>query len=281
MSDKPIYYEKDFIGMKFNHVTVVSRNKEHKGNGKYYNCICDCGRTFVRRKDSIYNPQNKTCGFCMRERHGDTGTRLYEIYQNMKARCYYEHSPHYDNYGGRGITVCKDWLNSYNKFKKWALEHGYEETLTLDRINTNGNYEPSNCRWATRKQQSRNLRNNHLVSYNGIYKPLSEWCEILGINKNSIRKRLVRTNDNLNDALALPKGFQYNHKKVNMYNEDGMLLKSFDSPTDCANFVGSITNYKTRMSRIHDVCVGRRNKAYGYIFKYADKEVMPNEANIV
>lgn len=259
--------------MKFNHVTVLSRNTEKKSQPPYYNCICDCGRTFVRRKDGIYNPNNKTCGYCQREHHDASNTRLYNIYENMLARCYKKYAKHYDNYGGRGIKVCDEWKNSFVSFKKWAMTNGYHDNLTLDRKNNDGDYEPSNCRWATRKEQARNVRNNRLVLYNGIAKPLSEWCEILGIKISGVRKRLNKTNNDLTKALSLPKGYQYNHKPVDMFSINMVFIRTFDSPTECAEYVGSITNYKPRMGRIHDVCVGRRKSAYGYIYKYST-EVM-------
>ena len=264
--------EKEFIGMKFNHVTVLSRNNDKKSKPPYYNCICDCGRIFVRRKDCIYNPLNKTCGYCQREKHNSTHTRLYSIYKNMVYRCTKKYAKHYENYGGRGIKVCDEWINSFQKFKDWSLSHGYQDNLTIDRINTNGNYEPSNCRWVTRMEQSHNLRNNHLVYYKGERKPLSQWCRELNIKISSVRKRLIYTNDDLEKALNLPDDYHINHKKLNMISLDNKILKTFNSPTECANYLKTHTNFKANCGRIIDVCIGRRNKAYGYKFEYVDNE---------
>lgn len=122
--------------------------------------------------------------------HGDTGTRLHRIWQNMKARCYGKYSREYENYGGRGIVVCDEWRNSYEKFKEWAISNGYDENLTIDRINTDGNYEPSNCRWITNKEQQNNKRDNVCYEFNGEIKTLAQWSEELGICYKTLQKRI-------------------------------------------------------------------------------------------
>ena len=128
----------------------------------------------------------------MKRTHGDTTSRLYSIWAGMKSRCFNPNIHSYKHYGGRGITVCDEWKNSYIDFKKWALENGYDESLTLDRIDVNGNYEPSNCRWATQKQQARNTRFNNIIELNGESHCISEWAEILGIGNGLILHRVKR-----------------------------------------------------------------------------------------
>jgi len=108
----------------------------------------------------------------------------------MKQRCYYVDHKHYKDYGGRGICVCCDWRENFKSFYNWALNNGYKEGLTIDRIDYNGNYEPSNCRWITIIEQSRNKRSNRLLEYKGEVKSLIEWCEILGLKYSTIRARL-------------------------------------------------------------------------------------------
>lgn len=125
----------------------------------------------------------------MKPIHGETKTRLHKIWECMHERCKYEKHRHYAIYGGRGISVCAEW-NDYTEFAKWARNNGYAETLTIDRKDGNGNYEPSNCRWVTMKQQQNNRRNNHTICYNGERHTITEWSEILGIGKTTIKERL-------------------------------------------------------------------------------------------
>ncbi len=110
----------------------------------------------------------------------------------MKSRCYCESATAFDTYGGRGITVCDEWKSDFETFYKWAIDNGYNDALTIDRIDTNGNYEPSNCRWATMKEQTNNVRRNNRVEFNGVVHTVSEWSDITGINKKTLWNRLSR-----------------------------------------------------------------------------------------
>lgn len=112
----------------------------------------------------------------------------YNSYRSMMDRCYREKAANYSNYGGRGIKVCEEWHNIEN-FEKWAKESGYKEGLTLDRLDTNGDYAPDNCRWATRKQQANNRRNTVYVTIDGVTKTLSEWADFVGISRSAISDR--------------------------------------------------------------------------------------------
>ena len=110
----------------------------------------------------------------------------------MKSRCYYTKNKNYNAYGGRGIAVCDEWKNDFMSFYNWAMENGYDDTLTIDRIDNNKGYEPSNCRWVDMKQQSRNRRNTRTITYKGETKPISEWCELLNLNYYTVISRLDR-----------------------------------------------------------------------------------------
>lgn len=116
-------------------------------------------------------------------------SRLNKIYNGMKDRCLNPCSPSYKNYGGRGISICQEW-NNFHNFAEWAKNNGYQDDLTLDRIDVNGNYEPSNCRWITLKEQQNNRTNNHLITYDGETKTLQQWGEKLGIKWTTLYKRL-------------------------------------------------------------------------------------------
>lgn len=115
----------------------------------------------------------------------------YNSYRSMMSRCYREKDASYKSYGGRGIKVCDEWHNIEN-FEAWVKDNPYYDGATIDRINTNGNYEPSNCKWSTRIEQCNNRRNNVIVEHNGERHTLSEWADIIGINKSTIKNRYWR-----------------------------------------------------------------------------------------
>ena len=129
-------------------------------------------------------------------------TRLYNIYYGMKKRCYNKNTANYKNYGARGITICSEWLNDKQSFFAWAINNGYQDNLTIDRIDVNGNYEPNNCRWVDMKQQQRNRTDNHYATINGETHCLKEWCEILNLNYGKVCKR-VHYNWPIEQALEL------------------------------------------------------------------------------
>lgn len=124
--------------------------------------------------------------------HGESKTRLYNIWDNMKARCYRVSGRGYEHYGGRGIRICDEWLNSYEAFAKWARENGYSDDLSIDRIDVNGDYTPDNCRWVDVYVQANNRTDNVFLTVDGKTKTMSEWSRVTGINKKTIEERLKR-----------------------------------------------------------------------------------------
>lgn len=122
--------------------------------------------------------------------HGGCGTRLYRIWKCMKHRCYIKSDCAYERYGGRGITVCDEWKSDFSKFRSWAIENGYSDDLTLDRIENSKGYSPDNCRWASMKIQSNNKRNNRFIEYNGENLTIAQWSDKTGIKENTICFRL-------------------------------------------------------------------------------------------
>lgn len=117
---------------------------------------------------------------------------LYDIWSKIKQRCRWSDSDRYKDYGGRGIDVCDEWHNDFDVFVEWAMNSGYEIGLTIDRIDNNGNYEPDNCRWITKREQNRNKRTNVMVSYRGETKSLMDWCEELDLPYYTIQKRIKK-----------------------------------------------------------------------------------------
>ena len=216
---------KNYIGQKFGYVEVLEKTNKRKNGNIIYKCKCyKCGKIINRtipylcmRKKRGYN--NITCG-CFDYHHnnlyknGLSNTKLLYIYSNMKQRCYNKKTPGYKNYGGRGIKVCDEWLNSFENFYHWAIENGYQEDLTIDRINNDGNYEPSNCRWATKLEQVRNRRNTILITYNNETKTIKEWAEQYNIEFCTLRTRLNRGWD-IERALKEKTHLNYKGKEFN------------------------------------------------------------------
>lgn len=184
----------DYLGKKYGKLTIIGEAKQEKYKPYKVLCRCDCGtikpvglKEMTREDKPVFS-----CG-CSRHSHDGiihrSKERLYGIYYGMKDRCC---NPNYlasYNYSGRGITVCDEWKESYPTFRKWALENGYSDGLTLDRRDNDGNYEPSNCRWVDMKVQSNNTRKNVRVTYNGETHTLSEWSEITGIKLGRLYTR--------------------------------------------------------------------------------------------
>ena len=128
-------------------------------------------------------------------KHGKRNTRIYGIYQKMKQRCYNKNNSNYIRYGARGIKICDEWLdkeNGFINFYNWSMRNGYTDKLTIDRINNDGNYEPSNCRWVTNKIQSNNRRSNIFITYKNKTQTMTEWADEFGISRERIRNKLQK-----------------------------------------------------------------------------------------
>lgn len=149
-------------------------------------------------------------------KHGMTKTRPYRIWQSMKNRCSNTRSLRYVDYGGRGITVCDEWKNDFQAFYDWAMNNGYSDELTLDRIDNNGNYSPDNCRWATPAEQNSHTRKSCLLEYNCEVRTLKEWCEKLKLPYWRMKDRINRNGWTVQKAFETPirKHKKYERKVV-------------------------------------------------------------------
>lgn len=188
---------KDMTGKKFGLLTVTGFDCMKNGQA-YWKCKCECGNIVSVRGGHLRDGNAKSCG-CYRAiankkkaKHMMSRSHLYNVYRGMLKRCYLPSCASYPRYGGRGITICDEWNDKrtgFETFRDWALSHGYKEDLSIDRIDTNGNYCPENCRWATPKQQANNRSTTILITYGGITKPLSFWADLTNANSVTLRQR--------------------------------------------------------------------------------------------
>lgn len=183
-------------GLRFGQLTVVER-AENRGNQTAWVCLCDCGNRCVVMSTHLKAGHTQSCGCLQRERtsqareiHGKSNSRLYRIWSNMKSRCYNPNTTYYQDYGGRGITVCDEWKDDFQAFYEWAVLHGYSDDLTIDRKDNNLGYSPDNCWWTTRSKQQNNRRNNRYISYNGETLTITQWARKLGISQKVLFARL-------------------------------------------------------------------------------------------
>ena len=164
-------------------------------------CKCDCGTVKTIRKDSLTSGRTTSCGCFQKEqakklrtKHGMTSRGnshpLYQVWKDMKLRCYYIKGKQYEHYGARGITVCPEWRTSFESFFEWALANGYASGLQIDRIDVDGCYSPQNCRWVSVKQQARNKTNNVWLEYKGKKMVLQDAAKESGIAKSTLQRRI-------------------------------------------------------------------------------------------
>jgi len=198
----------DLKDKEFHRLTVLKKSEDRTkyGQVKWW-CQCSCGsEPFKVRGDHLVGGNILSCGCVHKERvttHGEAGkTSEYCTWYNMKTRCLNENNVEYHNYGGRGISVCDRWLDSYENFLE-DMGRKPGKTYTLDRKDNDGDYTPENCRWATKKEQGRNKRTNRLLTHNGVTQTMKEWSEELKLNYNTLIKRL-RMGWDIEKALTTP-----------------------------------------------------------------------------
>ena len=211
----------DLTGKRFGKLVVIERAKDHVSSSGQHRvawlCQCDCGnQKIIVGKELRYN-NTKSCGCLAKslsskrlKTHGLTKHRTYSILTNMHERCCNKEDKRYKDYGGRGIKLCDEWnrdivgsVNAIKNFYQWSLNNGYREDLSIDRINNDGNYKPSNCRWATQKEQQNNKRNNHILTYNNESLTMPQMARKYKINYEIFRRRIYR-GWNIEKALFAP-----------------------------------------------------------------------------
>lgn len=192
----------DLTDKRFGKLVAVKLSDKRGGRKTYWDCVCDCGAEKTVRTDSLKSGMIKSCG-CIKKAqdkinlsngqgvitHGLSKTRIYKVWNGIVSRCENPNDNRYIDYGGRGISVCEEWKDVSN-FVGWAEENGYNDELTIDRINVNGDYEPDNCQWATWKEQANNKRTNHIITHEGMSQTLAQWAEEKNIPYKTLASRI-------------------------------------------------------------------------------------------
>jgi len=203
----------DLTGKTFNQLTVLERVNTSKNGSVLWKCRCECEKEIIVRSDHLKNNHTQSCG-CLQKRdamkrvvemnttHSMTGSKIYAVWCTMKARCTNPNNDRFINYGGRGITLCSRWYDFENFYED--MGSSYKVGLTIERKDNNGNYEPTNCKWASRKEQARNTTRNRFIEFRGQTKTLAEWSEITGINQDCLFARLSELHWDIERALTTP-----------------------------------------------------------------------------
>ena len=214
---------KDILGRRFGRLLVEKHVGSDKHGQAVWECLCDCGTRSAKKSCRLISGQTRSCGCLHREvvaarvtTHGfsvkGSATKgLYRIWKCMIYRCHNEADPAYDNYGGRGIAVCERWRESFESF---VADMGPRPSPkhTMDRIDNDGPYEPGNCRWGTKKEQCRNKRTNHVVTFNGETMILQDWADKIGISTSALIFRLRRWP--LEKAMTTPRASRYSVAEI-------------------------------------------------------------------
>lgn len=205
---KPI---KDHTNEVYGRLTVLEFI-ERKNRNSYWKCKCDCGNEIIIPITYLTSGDTKSCG-CLRKETTATlskknsfvkNKRLYTIWIDMKRRCYNKKRNAYIYYGLKGIKICEEWKDNFKAFQEWAFKSGYKDNLTIDRIDTNKDYEPRNCRWATIKEQNNNMSSNHIIEYKGEKYTLSQLAEKYNLDYSLVKNR-IRYNWDIEKIITTPK----------------------------------------------------------------------------
>lgn len=263
--------KKTLVGQKFGKLTVIKRAEDYiSPKGKHspmWLCKCECGKIKPIAQSSLKFGSVKSCGCSRYEsktKHGLSGTRLYNIWSNMKRRCGSERDSRYNEYGGRGITYCKEW-EEFSAFSEWAFSNGYNDGLTIERKDVNGNYCPENCCWIPQKEQAKNRRPSlRLTDKDGNERLVVDIAEEIGISADVVRARYESGWD-LYSAVYTPLIMQTVKRKVLKLDANtGEILKQYESIGKAAKDVG------IDRSSISRCCSGKLNKSGGFRWMYAD-----------
>lgn len=257
----------EWIGKRFGRLTIVDfTHAEPPYRGWWWVCQCDCGNTRTLIPGDVKQGKTRSCGCLHDEVCTEKATkfkysvinhkRLYSIYNGIKKRCCKESEPRYKDYGARGIRMCDEWLNPINgfdNFVEWSLANNYDDEMTIDRIDVDGNYEPMNCRWIPLTEQALNKRDTLWVTYKGEHIPLMVLCDRLGVNYDTVHNRVYSLNWSIERAVETPsqqseslmskcrkKGINYSTVRDRIYKFEWSEERALNTPS-----VGRGANSKT------------------------------------
>lgn len=187
----------DLTGQRYGKLVCLYRVENDNYGRSKWRCQCDCGKVIDTSSNYLRTGSVSSCGCLRHHINGSAYDKLYKRWIHMKQRCYDPNLKMYKYYGGRGIKVCDEWRNNYEAFREWAYENGYDDSLparecSLDRIDSNGDYEPGNCRWTDIYTQNNNKSDNRLITLNGETKTLAQWVRATGINRSTLENRIIR-----------------------------------------------------------------------------------------
>lgn len=197
----------DYVGEKYGLLTVLRRSEDTKCGAVQWICACECGNEIVVPSYTLKRGTIKNCG-CVKvphhnATHGASNTKLYNTWKLMLYRCENPKNRAYKYYGQRGIRVCEEW-HDFLSFKKWVDETKPDGDYTIDRIDTNSDYSPTNCRWASDSEQANNRRSNVLFEHNGEIRNLMEWSKLLGFNYKRVHNRIHKLGWTFEKAISVP-----------------------------------------------------------------------------
>lgn len=262
---------KDISGKIFGRLKVVCHIGKNKSGAYLWKCICECGNEVIVTGNSLRSGETKSCGCYRKEvtshlskKHGMSYTRIHQIWLNMRNKCTNKHHGDYLYYGNRGIKVCDEW-QEFKPFYDWSMNNNYTEKLTLDRIDVNGDYEPSNCRWVNRKVQANNTRRNIFLTYENKTHTISEWADILKVSPKLINDRLNKLGWTFKEVV------EYKKPKIIQYDLNGNKINKWDTITQIEKTLGISGTH------ISSCCNYKKKTAYGYIWR---KEEQHENTNI-
>lgn len=202
-----------YIGQKLGKLTILDKFTDEKGVAMF-KCKCDCGKIANLRYSNVISGNTKSCGCSQFNKvpiHGMAGTKFYQRYDSMKRKCYKKSDRNYRSFGGKGIKVCDRWktfenfkADMYDSYCQHVKEYG-ERNTTLDRINLKGDFEPSNCKWVTRKENINNLCGNRSFEYKGSLYTITELTRMTGVNRCTLFDRIVKHGWSVEDAVSFPR----------------------------------------------------------------------------